>query len=90
VSAILRNPRLFAVWLLLVGATSLSYAVWIGTRWFGERAGGSAVIVIALAKAWLIGMRYMELDEAALPLRLAYGGWVLLVGAMLLAMFRLA
>jgi hypothetical protein len=32
----------------------------------------------------------MELDEAALPLRLAYGGWVLLVGAMLLAMFRLA
>lgn len=85
-----RNLRPFAVWLLLVAATLLSYAAWIDDGWVGQRAAGSAVIVIALAKAWLIGMRYMELDEAARFLRLIYGGWVLLVGTTLVAIFWLA
>lgn len=76
-----------ATWALLVAATLLSYASWLDAGWIDPRIAGSVVIVIALAKAWLIGMRFMELGEAILPLRLAYALWVLIVGAVLLAMF---
>ncbi|AMK19971.1 MULTISPECIES: cytochrome C oxidase subunit IV family protein [Sphingobium] len=44
------------------------------------RLVGTAILVVAFFKAWLIGMRYMELDHAVLPLRFVYGVWVLVVG----------
>ena len=74
------------VWTLLVLATLLSYASWLDARWGDIRLTGSAVVAIALAKVWLIGMRYMEIDEAIWPLRLAFNAWVLVVGAVLLVM----
>lgn len=77
-------------WLLLVGLTLLSYLSWLDAGWIDPRVAGSIVIVIALVKAWLIGMRFMELDHAVQPLRLAYAGWVLVVGVVLLTMFALA
>ncbi|MEE4454943.1 MULTISPECIES: cytochrome C oxidase subunit IV family protein [Novosphingobium] len=79
-----------ATWLILVVATLLSYVAWIDPERLSPAVAGSAVILIAMAKAWLIGMRFMELESAVLPLRIAYNLWVVVVGAVLLAMFAVA
>jgi membrane-bound ClpP family serine protease len=80
----LRSPNV--VWLLLVAATLLSYASWAEGALAPNRAG-SAVLVIAFLKARLIGIRFMELHEAVLPLRLAFETWVVVVCTVLLVMF---
>lgn len=77
-------------WILLLVLTALSYLSWLDASWADPRLTGSAVIVIALAKAWLIGARFMELHGAFWPLRLIFNLWLVAVGAMLLAMFALA
>lgn len=79
-----------ALWAILVAATLLSYWSWLDSGSGDPRLAGAAVLVIAFGKAWLIGMRYMELDEAILPLRIAYSGWIVVVGAVLLTMTWLA
>ena len=81
------NRRPFVTWAILLAATFLSYLAWIDPAVLSPQIAGSIVIVIAMAKAWLIGMRFMELETAVLPLRLAYSAWVIVVGAVLLAMF---
>lgn len=78
------------LWAALVAATLLSFLSWLDPGSGDPRLAGSVVLVIALAKAWLIGMRYMELGEAIVPLRAAYGIWIIAVGAMLLTMTWLA
>lgn len=83
----LKALRPAAVWIALVALTLLSYASLSASTFTGPRIAGSVVIAIALAKAWLIGMRYMELDDAAIPLRLAYLAWIAIVGAVLIPMF---
>lgn len=82
-----RHISLGATWALLVAATLLSYLSWLDASWLDPQIAGSIVIVIALAKAWLIGMRFMELATAIAPLRIAYNLWIVMVGAVLLAMF---
>ena len=77
-------------WILLLVLTGLSYLSWLEARWANPRLTGSAVIVLALAKAWLIGARFMELRGAYWPLRLIFNLWLVTVGAMLLAMLGLA
>lgn len=78
-----------AVWLFLAAATLLSYASWNTGSLADARVAGGAVVVIAMAKAWLIGMRFMELDEAVWPLRMIFNLWIMTVGGMLLTMFWL-
>ncbi|MEO6588636.1 MAG: cytochrome C oxidase subunit IV family protein, partial [Pyrinomonadaceae bacterium] len=77
-------------WLILVIGTLLSYLSVIEAQWVDPRVAGSVVILIALVKAWLIGMRFMELDEAVLPLKFAYNAWVATVGVILLTALALA
>lgn len=79
-----------ATWALLLVLTGLSYLSWLDADWADPRLFGSAVIVIAAAKAWLIGWQFMELREAIWPLRLIYSLWVTIVAGMLLAMFGLS
>lgn len=79
-----------ATWALLVALTLLSYLAWTDAALLARGIAGAAAIVIAMCKAWLIGMRYMELSHAPLALRLAYGAWVGVVGVSLLVMFGLA
>ncbi|VWX50169.1 cytochrome C oxidase subunit IV family protein [Novosphingobium sp. 9U] len=86
-TAILQRP--ITTWALLLVATALSYLAWVDPALLAPQIAGSIVIVIAMAKAWLIGMRFMELETAVLPLRLAYSAWVLVVGGVLLTMFAL-
>ena len=50
-------------------------------------SGGSVVLIIAFLKARLIGIRFMELHEAVLALRIAFEAWVVIVCAVLLVLF---
>ena len=45
------------------------------------------VLIIAFLKARLIGIRFMELHEAVLALRIAFEAWVVIVCAVLLVLF---
>lgn len=76
-----------ATWLTLLGATLLSFVSWLDAGRVDGQLAGNAVIVIAMGKVWLIGMRFMELDRAFPPLRFAFNLWVIVVGAVLLTMF---
>ncbi|BBX20383.1 hypothetical protein CRI77_03545 [Mycolicibacterium duvalii] len=75
------GARVVVTWLLLVGATVVSWAVGAdhGT------GSGAAVLVLAIAavKIRLVGLDFMELRGAPLPLRAAFecycvGMWALL------------
>ena len=79
---LLKN-RAGASWLVLVAATVLSWAVG------AEHGTGSLVAVIVLGiaaiKVRLVGLDFMELRHAPLPLRVAFecyclGMWALLSG----------
>jgi hypothetical protein len=79
------GTRITAVWLILVVATLVS--------WESARAGSdqglatSAVLAIAFVKVRFIGLEFMELRTAPLPLRLAFELWLLVVCSVLLALY---
>ena len=81
----LRSP--IAVWMLLVLLTLLSYGSWAEGALTGRSIAGSAVIIIAFLKARLIGLHFMELNEAVVPLRIAFEIWALVTGAVLVGTF---
>jgi hypothetical protein len=76
-------------WLLLVCATLLG--AWLGEAGVhhGEHRPwlAAAVIVIAFAKAWVVGIRFMQLQTAPRVLRLLFEGWI--VGAATAMIFLL-
>lgn len=75
-------------WLLLIGATVLSWQ--FGHGWdFGGDAhyGTAAVIVIAFLKVRVVFLEFMELRHAPLPLRLAFELWALVVGGTIIALY---
>jgi len=79
--------RVAAVWLVLVAATLLS---WESARSSGDyRWASSAVLLIAFLKGRLIGLEFMELRAAPLPLRLLFEGWTVLACTGLLALYWL-
>lgn len=79
----LLRTRATATWLLLIAATVLSWAVG------AEHGTGSMVAVVVLAiaaiKVRYVGLDFMELRHAPIPLRAAFevycvGMWALLSG----------
>ena len=84
-TAVVRSKM--ATWVALLAFSFLSYLSWLEANWADPRVPGSLVILIALAKAWLIGTRFMELRGAWRPLRLIFASWLVMVGATLLVMF---
>ena len=80
--------RITAVWLLLVLATLLSWeSAHLGDD---HRLSTSIVLVIAFIKARFVGLEFMELRDAPLPLRLIFELWVLLACAALLILYWLS
>ena len=65
-----------AVWVVLVGASFLSY--WLGADHGIPIATLSAatVMLIGFAKAWLVGRYYMETRETTKALRTIFDAWV--------------
>ena len=80
--------RITAVWLLLVLATLISWeSAHLGDD---HRLSTSIVLVIAFIKARFVGLEFMELRAAPLPLRLIFELWVLLACAALLILYWLS
>jgi len=79
--------KIFAVWLLLIAATLLSW--FLGTG-HGLTADGDytlatvTIIIVAGVKIRLVGLWFMELREAVLWLRMVYELYVVSVCSMML------
>jgi hypothetical protein len=79
------QARITGVWVLLVVATLFS---WEWAQGAGDRRlTASAVLVIAFVKVRLIGLEFMELRTAPLPLRIAFELWLLGACSTLLALY---
>ena len=70
--------RLSAVWAVLVAATLAS--------WLLGGGHGAAVVAIAVWKVRLVGLYFMELRTAPVPLRVVFEGWVVVTGGTLIAL----
>jgi hypothetical protein len=66
----LLRARTTAVWLLLVGATVLSWEVGHGVGFDDVRHAGIAILVVAFIKVRLVILDFMELRHAPLPFRI--------------------
>ena len=88
----LKNPVVL-VWLVLVVLTFIFWILGV-EHGFSHAAGPSlgmaAVLAIAFLKTQLVGSFFMELRTAPRPLRLAFSGWVIGVGIIVIAMYLLA
>ena len=80
--------RMVAIWLLLVAATVFSLGL---VEEFNlanpSRYVGVVVITIAFIKVRFIGLDFMELRNAPIPLRLAFEGWLLTIAGTLMTLF---
>jgi hypothetical protein len=77
--------RITAAWALLVVATLVSFE---SAQAENERRwASSAVLLISLLKARIIGLEFMELRSAPWALRLAFELWVVGVCAALLGLY---
>ena len=83
---LLRN-RITLVWGLLVGATALSW--WLGTDHGvdDQKLAAVAVLLVAFVKVRFVGMYFMELRNAPIPLRLIFEGWCIVVCAGVIGMY---
>lgn len=87
------RSQLGAVWAVLVAATCASW--WLdadhgATGDTGRTVATTLVLAIAFAKVRYIGLVFMELRTAPAALRLAFEGWVLLVGGVLIVLYLTA
>lgn len=82
------RARIRVAWGLLVLATLLSFGSARGDE--PLRLATSAVLAIAFVKVRCIGLEFMELRTAPLPLRIAFEAWVGIVCAALLALYWLS
>jgi hypothetical protein len=78
--------RIVPTWLLLVAATLLSVELFarIGQD---PRLPTMAVMLVAAIKARLIGLDFMELRHAPIPLRLAFEAWLLGLTSILMGLY---
>jgi heme/copper-type cytochrome/quinol oxidase subunit 4 len=85
---LLKN-RISLIWLALIAATLISW--WIGAGDAANPQLGTAVVLcVVFIKVRFIGLYFMELRDAPLPLRLLFEGYCLIVCATLLVMYLAA
>ena len=75
--------RITLVWLLLVGATLISFE---STILGGESLARALVLIIAFAKVLVVGREFMELRDAPLVLLWLFQAWVAIVCTALLVL----
>ena len=88
-TALLRNSTTY-VWLLLVTATFVSW--WLGTDhgFDSHKAATLAVMTVAFIKVRFVGLYFMELRDAPLPLRLVFETYVVVVLGVVAGFYLLA
>jgi hypothetical protein len=85
--ALLSN-RILLVWLVLVGATCVSWFLGADHGLDSHTAVTAAVLVVAFVKVRLVGLHFMELHRAPQPLRGLFEGYVIVVLATLLVLYN--
>ena len=76
-----------SLWLLLIGATILSFTLVEDTGYV--RLASTMAILIGATKARLVFIHFMELSWTLRPQRLLFELWIVLVSAMFLAAYWL-
>lgn len=74
------------VWLVLVAATIVSSTVGVN-HGIDHRLSTALVLVVTVVKANLVGMNFMELREAVLPLRAIFNTFCIVACVSLIAMY---
>lgn len=69
--------RLTSVWLLLLGATALSWGFGHGAMFVTPLNAGTAIVLIAFLKIRLVMLEFMEIRHAPALMRIACEAWVL-------------
>ena len=83
---LLRSP-ITLVWFFLVAATGVSWYLGTDHAVDNEQAASAAVLVVAFVKVRFVGMYFMELRHAPIPLRALYEIWCLVVCSVVVGMF---
>jgi len=78
------------VWLLLVGATVISWLLGADYGAGNHHAATVTVMVVAFVKVRFVGLYFMELRDAPLALRLAFEAWVAVFTIVVIAMYLLS
>lgn len=88
VADLLRTPAT-VVWLVLIVAIAVSWA--LGVDHGGEDQSMASVIIllVTFVKVRLIGLWFMELREAPMPLRTLFETYCIIVYVMMTALFLL-
>jgi hypothetical protein len=86
------RDRATIVWAALVAATCVSFALGSshGSAGGAVEAATAGVLAIAFLKVRYVGLEFMEIRAAAPALRVAFEGWVLLVGGVVVALYLFA
>lgn len=88
--ALLRTPAT-AVWLVLILATAISWQLGIDGSPTGSHTVASiAVLLIAFVKVRLVGLWFMELKDAPLPLRTIFEVYCLAVASLVIGLYLFA
>ncbi|MGH8519225.1 MAG: cytochrome C oxidase subunit IV family protein [Panacagrimonas sp.] len=81
------RSRITFVWLLLVGATLLSWELGHGLGVHDARVAGSLILAVAMIKVRFVVLDFMEIRHAPAWLRAAAEIWTVLLATLLVALF---
>lgn len=84
-----KNP-VIRVWLILVTLTLITWLIGMEHGYSGPGGvaiGMTTVLAIAFVKVHLVGRTFMELRSAPSGLKLAFGSWVVGIGAVVIGMY---
>jgi hypothetical protein len=82
----LARDRISLIWLFLIAATLVSWRV--GTDGgLAAHLATTLVLIVAFVKVRLVGLYFMELRSAPLPLRLLFEGYCFVVCAALVGLY---
>lgn len=79
--------RITLVWLLLVGATALSWEVGHGLGFADARSAGAAILVISFVKVRFVIRDFMEIRSAPSWMRAISDAWLVIITAVLVVLF---
>lgn len=78
--------RISLVWLLLVGATAMSWELGHGFGVHDVRTAGAMIIAIAFIKVFFVIMEFMEIRGAPLFMRAVGVAWLVVVCSVLVTL----
>jgi heme/copper-type cytochrome/quinol oxidase subunit 4 len=85
-AGLLRSP-ISAIWGVLIAATLTSW--WLGTDHgvSSKETASVLILLVAFVKVRFVGLYFMELRHAPLPLRLIFEGWCAVVSTTVIVMY---